>query len=442
MWTLIHKDDYQEFIQSKSNLQNYSQDLILNEVNGYYFLPRLFYYKYPHHKLILYEDPSWKPKYHNLDFLGELDERQKKVISTFFHTTNQYGIKGGGLKSPPGSGKTVMGVAMSCYSKLKTLIIINNSKLEEQWEDSINKFTNCKQVGKIQGDSFNIEHPFTIAMVQTLLSKTKNELSIFYEKIREAGFGLVLIDEYHSCISGPQYAKSSLVLNTPNIIGLSATPYGDSSQLLFMEGIVGLVQSESSTYQLKPTVNIIRFDSGLTPKYGKQIKFINDLYMKRAKYNSFIMESDIYKNLVKRVISKSLEQNHRVFSIMITKKQIDKMIEYLKKENIDAKPLYAEKGKRDVDKENDVNIIATYKFAGEGFDFKQLSCLCILVPLSGKKSLIQTIGRVLRTYEGKNQPVVYVFLETGFNHAFSKDLYRIEGILENEFKCDVNIFDI
>ena len=69
---------------------------------------------------------------------------------------------------------------------------------------------------------------------------------------------------------------------------------------------------------------------------------------------------------------------------------------------------------REIDKVNDDLILATYSFAGTGFDFKKLDNLILATPLSGKKSLIQVIGRTLRKDDDKKQPVVNDLIDKCF----------------------------
>lgn len=56
--------------------------------------------------------------------------------------------------------------------------------------------------------------------------------------------------------------------------------------------------------------------------------------------------------------------------------------------------------------------IATGQYLGEGFDCPQADTLFLAFPLSFKGKLVQYVGRVLRSHEGKNSVRVYDYVDT------------------------------
>lgn len=62
-----------------------------------------------------------------------------------------------------------------------------------------------------------------------------------------------------------------------------------------------------------------------------------------------------------------------------------------------------------------------------------LSALILACPLAGKKSLIQVIGRILRSKEGKKNPIVIDLIDMGFPQFFLPEVKKKIKILSSEF---------
>ena len=111
--------------------------------------------------------------------------------------------------------------------------------------------------------------------------------------------------------------------------------------------------------------------------------------------------------------------------------------EGLDAENILHRRFYGDE-KDALDKANVKVVVATYSYAGKGFDFEQLSSLILGTNLAGKKSLIQVIGRILRAAtEGKIKmtPVVDDLIDMGFPSLFLPDVRTKKAVVKTEFDC-------
>lgn len=443
MWTLIKEEHYPKFISNYPRLEPFSEDLKLHTANGYIFLPRHFYQNYPHPYLIKHIDKTFQAKQFNLKFTGELRPHQPTLVQPFIHKILNNSPVCGGLQARPGAGKTVMGVYIACMSNLKTIVMIDNEKLAEQWMETFLQFTSGTEndIGWIKGNNIELDKPFIIAMVQTLMSKVKRDVRSYYQLISSSGIGLALLDEYHGTTTGPSYAKGSLLINTPNVIGLSATPYGIGLASLLMMNIVGPVLVQDQNYELIPKVTFVTFNTGLDPKYGKQLARLSDLNMRRAKYNKLTISSDMFYWSIGKLTYDALQQNHRVLTIVFTTDQVQSISDYLLKYGIENIQFYSKQ--KQINKETDKVLVATYRYTGRGFDYKALSCCIIASPLSGKVSLEQVIGRVVRECENKTTPIVYILLPRDLNGIFLRDIPIIQEKISNIFqgKCEFNRID-
>lgn len=437
MFSIIKIADVTKLYNDYPYLMDFEEKIFLFTKNEYYILPR--YFKENHPKadsyINLWEDSEFIPRSISIKFLGELRNEQIPIINYLVDYYNTDKKINGILKAKPGFGKTVCASYLTATLQKKTLIILDNSKLVQQWKDAYLTFTNLTEddIGFIIGNEFNPK-PVTITMVQTLTSKVKSKVGEFYTKMKNAGFDLVFYDETHKTSTGPKFALSSLFLNTKNIIGLSATPYGDDLHAFFMKNIIGEILYEFTDYDTSPNVYFVNYKSGLGKQYFWHIARISDYIRRVGVYNSIIAKSSVYLDILLKLTTKLIAANRKTIIIVSTVEQLQKIIIHLRANNIDPRPLYSKE--QFIDKEKDNLIIATYKLASHGFDYSELSCLILATPLKGKTSLIQTIGRILRKHEGKKDPLVFDLIDHDFGTIFSETIHAKKAIITKEFKVE------
>ena len=458
MWTTIDKNYYEQFLNEtklhhKLNNDNNVEDLILTTNNDFYILPRLFYLNYNHktsHQLLNnVTNSNFKAKtltemYKQIKFVGKLTEEQNKIIHQLQLYFKKRKYINGIIQARPGIGKTVISIYSAILFNKRPLIIVDNSKLLEQWTEEILNFTNIKKenIGIIKGSKLEIDDNkyFCIAMVQTLVSKVKRQLRNYYDKFCKAEFGIVFYDECHKSTSASKYATASLFLDTKNTIGLSATPFVKNIHKVLLHNTIGKVLVKSAKYDIKPKVYFIIYDSKLDKsKHAKQIRYMlyNDYILGRSKYNSFLHTSQEYLKVITKLYLKLKEANYnKIMSVCFTINQVNTIYKYFKKNNIVSKRFYSKKKK--IDKNIDHNLIVTYQYASHGFNYKALQVVIITCPLSGKTSLIQVIGRTLRSYPNKDKALIFLLIDNNFNGEFIKKIPQIKKIINDEFgNCKV-----
>lgn len=434
MFSIIKSSDVTKLYDHYPYLMGFEDQIFLFNKNDYHVIPR--YFKENHPKadsyVSVWEDSEFIPQDISIEFLGKLRNEQIPITNYLLDVYNTNNKINGILKAKPGFGKTVCASYLTATLKKKTLIILDNSKLVQQWKDAYLTFTTLTEddIGFIIGKEFNPK-PVTITMVQTLTSKVKSSMREFYLKMRTAGFDLVFYDETHKTSTGPKFALSSLFLNTKNIIGLTATPYGDDIHSFFMKNIIGEILYEFTEYDTCPKIHFVNYRSGLGKQHFWQIARISDYIRKIGVYNSIIQNSAVYLDILLKLTTKLIEANRKTIIIVSTVEQLQKIIQHLRANNIDPRPLYSKE--QFIDKEKDNIIVATYKLASHGFDYSELSCLILATPLKGKTSLIQTIGRILRKHEGKKEPLVFDLIDHDFGTIFSQTIHAKKAIITKEF---------
>lgn len=439
MWTFIDKENYDDYI-NYYNLNEFYNELKLLETDNVIYLPRYFYKNYQNKNIKLYDGKeSIESEKTKIKFTGKLRKNQEPVLNYLLKQYNINSQLNGILNIYPGAGKTIMSIYLASILGYKTCVIVDNTEILQQWVKAFYNFTDLteKRIGIIQKNVFNVDRPVCIAMVQTLMSKIKSNPSKMFEIIDSGKFGLVIYDEVHSTSSSTQFAKSSLLFRTKNILGLSATPFHSGFHEILMKNTIGDIIYELKEYELKPIYKLIYYDSGINAaEYNRKMYYFKDHVRKKAFYNSIIIQSEKYFKIIVENTKVLLKQGHTIIILAFTKNQVKMISEHLDKEGIKNRMYYGD-DKRELDKENEKVIVVTYSFCGKGFDFEKLSALIFGCSLAGQKSLIQTIGRILRECKNKLQPIVIDLIDMAFASLFIPEVKMKKNVVTNEFDCEI-----
>ena len=442
MWTYLPKKYTDEYLHQHPSLSDFFQQICLLETKDACFLPRLMINNFPSNRLIQYMGKKdVTPIKTSFKFKGELRDNQKPIVDTMLGYVKNGGQVNGIIRARPGIGKTIMAIYVAAQLGLKTCIIVDNNNLLEQWIKAIYDFTNLTEndIGIVKQKLTVVDKPITIAMCQSLLSKLKGNIQSAFEFIDKGGFGLLFYDEVHSTSSSEKFAKVSLLFRTKNVIGLSATPFQTGISEILMKNTIGEIIYETNEYDLKPKYYMVYYDSGLGTKndgkYSRRLLRVNDYIRRKALYNKIIIDSEEYLKLITSYTKNLLGNGHRIIIICFTKKQVNLISERLTQINVVNRRYYGDE--REIDKENDKVLVVTYSYCGKGFDMRTLSALIYATPLAGKKSLIQTCGRILREYEGKQQPVVVDLIDMAFPFMSLKEIKNKTKIITEEFEIPI-----
>lgn len=437
MWCYIKNEDVGKYCMEHNQIGESFNEIALFKNDEITFLPRLLHKNYPSQYLkMFYGKMQFVPKNIEMKFKGELRDNQKPVLKTVMSLYQKNSYINGIIKSFPGSGKTIMSVDLISRLKFKPIIIVNNSNLMGQWAKAIIDFTNLDEnsIGLIHGGNKVFDRPITIAMTQSLLSLIKKDVKEALNLIDNSGYGLVIYDEVHSTSAASAFSKVSLLFRTQNIIGLSATPFQTGVHEILMKNTVGEIIYETKNYNLKPIYQLTYYNSELDKKKIYLINNVNDYIQRKSIYNKFITDSSKYFNIIVNSVQRLLKDKHKVMIVCFTKKQVILISDKLKEIGIENTKFYGEQ--KELNYNEDV-IVCTYAFAGQGFDYKELSALVLACPLAGKKSLIQVVGRILRASLDKQQPVVVDLIDMCFPTNAGREVAMKENIIRNEFDCEI-----
>jgi superfamily II DNA or RNA helicase len=431
MFTTIRKNDY--------TITNDLLPFVIFENENYYYFPRYIKTYINHPNLINFIDSKFVPSdVRSFEMLTSPRDYQIPIIDTVLEYYKNNGYISGIIKARPGYGKTFSAIYISCQLNKKTLVVIDIKKIAEQWKDAILEHTNLTEndIGLIKGNIFDVEDKtFIITTPQTLSSKVKRNFKDAYLLFRDIGIDMVIIDEAHKM--GNVWASASLLYQTNNVIGLSATPYNEKDKDILIRSIVGDIMVEYGEYDFHPTIKYVQYNSGLGATYGKRVNWLWNTRFEqgRSVYNSKLTESTAWINTICSIVKADIlpDNNNRMIIICTTQQQLLFIHDALSVIGIDSVKLYSKENT--IDKNVDRVIVATYKYASHAFDYKELNRLILAIPLMGKKSLIQSIGRIVRSSLNKSDAIVYdmIDIDSGFNGIFKKTIDSKTKILQTEF---------
>lgn len=338
------------------------------------------------------------------------------------------------IVAAPGSGKTVLGIALSGIKGQPTLWLTHTKNLLKQTRSRLEAFVPSLSegdVGIIYDGNWNIGNLFTIGMIQTII-RNPDKL----QEIRNS-FGTVILDEAHHC---PAKTFSSVVaaLNPKYLYGLTATPYrGDKLEELMFQTIGPIIINI-------PTEEIVAKGGILMPviKY-KEIKTKKMEENNTAVLNKYLINNKKRNNIITRDILNEAFNGEVCIALSTRKKHCEILYEltrvsweksgiatgdYSDKEN-DATIKKLENGEITV-------IFTTPDLLGEGFDVDILSRGFICLPFRSETRIEQFIGRIQRSAPNKKDVVIYDYVDT--NIGVFKDQFYTPN--ENK-ECRVRVYN-
>lgn len=321
------------------------------------------------------------------------------------------------LKSPCGSGKTQMGIALAARLGRKTLWVTHTQDLLNQSYDRAAQYFPEDILGKITAGKAQIGSHMTFATVQTL---SKLDLTQYrYE------WDIIIVDECHRLAGSPtsvtMFYRVMSHLAARYKYGLSATVHRADGLIRSTFAVVGPVAyqvPDEAVAEKTMTVTVRRRGTGvkinrccldtdgtmvhskllqyLTGNVDRNEMIVSDLVKNADRYNLIL--SDRLEHL--RSLKDMLPDELRNQSAMIDGKMTSKR----KK----AERLQAIEDMRSGKKHY---LFASYSLAKEGLDIPRLDRLYMATPKRDYAVVTQSIGRIGRTCEGKEDAVCYDYVD-------------------------------
>lgn len=380
----------------------------------------------------------YKYKSSNFKFTGKLRDYQTEIINKVLVELNIEIINGeiktlveekknnpvgGIIQLSVGMGKTLLAIYLAHLLKLKTLVIVNQEFLQNQWIERFKGFTDAK-VGKIQGKVVDVvDKDVVIGMVQSISMKDYED-SVFKE------FGLVIYDEVHH-YGSKVFSRALMKTAAKYTIGLTATLERSDGMVKIINWFIGnTICKMSRDRNYRVLVKKINFRSSDKLFVEKKRWIKGSIKPDHKKMVENILANPFRNKLIINMINNLKSRGRTIFIISeqikhleILKTGVDALIKEAGEEHIYNTYYYIGNTKAGEKKmaETDGHIIfATIQLASEALDIPRLDTIILTNPIKvklgkndlnnsndsddkpddikkKKKRITQTIGRILRT---------------------------------------------
>ena len=338
-----------------------------------------------------------------------------------------YGI----LQSKAGSGKTQMGIALVKQFGKRALWLTHTKDLCNQSKERAERYMDKSLIGTITEGKVNIGSGITFATVQTM---SHLNLTLYKDY-----WDVIIVDECHRvCGSPTQLSMFSKVLNTLSArhkYGLSATVHRADGMIKATFALLGevvctvpdeAIADKVMRVGIKPIgtgVGISRecLNTDGTLNYTKLINYLCDNFDRHTVIHDAIVNESDHSCLILSDRLTHLENlmallppTMKPYAVMISGKMTSKKGKAEREQALED----MRTGKKKY-------LFATYSLAAEGMDIPNLERLFMATPIKDYARVIQSIGRIARTHEGKASPICYDFIDQmGYTEKLFKQRLR------------------
>jgi len=348
----------------------------------------------------------------NWTFKGELRPLQYEVVNSYLKPEPHDGM----LCLQTGGGKTVCALYIASQLKVKTLIVVHNTFLKDQWIERIKMFLPEVSIGLLQGDTIDVEKDIVISMIQSLSMKE-------YPKDTFKGFGLTIVDECHH-IASEVFSQAFQKITSKHMLGLSATPDRKDGLMYVIEWFLGpILYKSENTDKVDNDVQVevykhepedIEFNRVLYNSQG--VMNVAGMINKLADYSP---RTTMICNILRDILEESpLRQ------VLVMTDRVQHCKDIFNELKSDRAAILSQGVKAEIREEyckTKKILIATYAMTKEGFDVPSLNTLVMATP---RPDIDQIVGRILRVEKTKRKihPLIVDIVDSTFRRQFQQRL--------------------
>lgn len=368
------------------------------------------------------EDKTFSGNEIQAKFKGELRPEQIPAAEALLAHNN------GVLSATTAFGKTVIAAYLIGRRKVNTLVLVHTQALLNQWKKALSEFLEINEtlpelpkkrgrkkerslIGQLGGSKNNLSGFVDIAIMQSLISG---------DEVRELvkDYGMVIVDECHhvSAVSFEQVLKEA---NAKYVYGLTATPARQDGHQPIIHMQCGPIR-----YQVDAKAQAEKrpFDHAVIPKFTSFAQPVTDEIPWKITdaYAAMQVNEERNEKIVTDVLCAVTEGRTPI--VLTERYDHAKLLADILREESKNVVLLSGKGtakeKREIlqrlsqiPSDEPLILVATGRYVGEGFDLPRLDTLFLAMPVSWKGTLAQYAGRLHRNYKGKQEVLIYDYVD-------------------------------
>ena len=355
-------------------------------------------------------------------FKGELRPEQIPAAEALLAHSN------GVLSATTAFGKTVIAAYLIGQRKVNTLVLVHTPALLNQWKKALLEFLEINEtlpdlpkkrgrkkerslIGQLGGSKNNLSCFVDIAIMQSLISG---------DEVRELvkDYGMVIVDECHH-VSAVSFELVLKEVNAKFVYGLTATPTRQDGHQPIIHMQCGPIR-----YQVDAKAQAEKrpFDHAVIPKFTSFAQPVTDEapWKITDAYAAMQVNEERNGKIVADVLTAAAEGRSPI--VLTERYDHAKLLAEILREKSRNVVLLSGKGtakeKREIlqglsqiPSDEPLILVATGRYVGEGFDLPRLDTLFLAMPVSWKGTLAQYAGRLHRNYEGKQEVLIYDYVD-------------------------------
>ncbi len=354
-------------------------------------------------------DERFPGKTLNVSFQGELRPEQRVAAETMLaHET-------GVLAATTAFGKTVIGAWLIAKRAVNTLVLVHRRQLQEQWIERLSMFLAlpADAIGRVGGGRKRPTGILDVATIQSLIHKGAVDEII-------GDYGHVIVDECHhlSAYSFEQVARQA---KARFITGLSATVTRKDGHhpIIFMQcgplrhRVNAREQAASRPFEHAVLVRSTGFRALRAPNPDLRAQF--------RELTDELVSDEGRTRMICQEIMQAVRDRRSPIVLTERNDHLDKLISELAPEVRHVVVLRGGMSRKEIEKtraqlaaipdDEERLLLATGRYAGEGFDDARLDTLFLTLPISWRGTIAQYVGRLHRLHDGKREVRVYDYAD-------------------------------
>ena len=317
------------------------------------------------------------------------------------------------LCAPSAFGKTVVGTWLIAARQVNTLVLVHRKQLLDQWRERLSTFLDLppSAIGRFSSGGKRLTGQIDVALMQSLCRDGDVDTVV-------ADYGQVIVDECHH-IPAFTFERVLKAAKARFIIGLTATPVRKDGHRPISVMQCGPLRFRVSA---KDEIAARSFAQVVVPRPtafsmpgGAHEPVIQEIY--GALVTSKTRNSQICADILEAV-----QEGRAPLLLSERREHLDELLRMLEGRIQNIIVLHGGLGTKkrmeisaqlqSISAEEPCVILATGRYAGEGFDHPRLDTLLLALPISWRGTLRQYAGRIQREHPGKHEIRVYDYVDS------------------------------